>query len=300
MRDIDFIRQLNEQKQEAKDFDEAAINSKNFMNQDEQIAQQIEDLNELDADKDAEDEEMPSVDEEDSDAEEMRRLINYEESGENEMSDDDMDEDSEEGEQEVDEDGSSSDDSEKPKTKKRTLKERMKEEQAIRDKEKSLRSGDSDPKDIDDFERLLIANQDQSYLWIQYMAFMLDNVDINAARSVAQRAVKSVAISNEQDKLNIWTAYMNLESNFGTQESLEQCAKKALEVNERKKVYLNLIDIYKTSLKYQFIEPIYKQLCKKFSNNLDIWSAYIEFLIEMSAKQDEEFLAQEQSFSDPK
>jgi hypothetical protein len=29
------------------------------------------------------------------------------------------------------------------------------------------------------------------------MAFMLDNVDINAARSVAERAIKSVAISNE-------------------------------------------------------------------------------------------------------
>jgi rRNA biogenesis protein RRP5 len=75
---------------------------------------------------------------------------------------------------------------------------------------------------------------------------------------------------------------MNLESNFGTQESLEKCAKRALDFNDRKKVYLNLIDIYKTSKKYEFIEPIYKQLCKKFSNNLEIWSAYIEFLVEMS------------------
>ena len=113
---------------------------------------------------------------------------------------------------------------------------------------------------------------------------MLDNVDINAARSVAQRAVKSVAISNDQDKLNIWTAYMNLESNFGTQESLEQCTKKALEVNDRKKVYLNLIDIYKGSKKFQYVEPIYKQLTKKFSNSLDIWSAYLEFLIEVSTE----------------
>jgi hypothetical protein len=34
----------------------------------------------------------------------------------------------------------------------------MKEEQAIRDKEKSMRSGNENPKDIDDFERLLVAN----------------------------------------------------------------------------------------------------------------------------------------------
>jgi len=76
------------------------------------------------------------------------------------------------------------------------------------------------------------------------MAFMLDNVDASAARKVAERAVKSVAISNDQDKLNIWTAFMNLESNFGTQASLEACTKRALEVNDRKKVYLNLVDIY--------------------------------------------------------
>lgn len=130
------------------------------------------------------------------------------------------------------------------------------------------------------------------------MAFMLDNVDINAARSVAQRAVKSVSISNEQDKLNIWTAYMNLESNFGTQESLEQITKRALDVNDRKKVYLNLIDIYKASMKYQFIQPIYKQLAKKFSNNLEIWSAYLEFLIEVQQKKD--MITQEFEFEEPK
>lgn len=79
-----------------------------------------------------------------------------------------------------------------------------------------MRSSKDTPKDIDDFERLLVANKDQSYLWIQYMAFMLDNLGTEAARKVVERAVKSVTSSNEQDKLNIWTAFMNLESNFGT------------------------------------------------------------------------------------
>ena len=80
------------------------------------------------------------------------------------------------------------------------------------------------------------------------MAFMLDNVGIKAAREVVERAVKSVGIANDQDKLNIWTAFMNLESNFGTQETLESCTKRALEVNDRKKIYLTLIDIYKGNM----------------------------------------------------
>ena len=60
------------------------------------------------------------------------------------------------------------------------------------------------------------------------MAFMLDNVDAGAARKVAERAVKSVFMSNDQDKLNIWTAFMNLESNFGTQTTLEETTRSAV------------------------------------------------------------------------
>jgi rRNA biogenesis protein RRP5 len=58
----------------------------------------------------------------------------------------------------------------------------------------------------------LIADQDQSYLWIQYMAFMLDKLDVEAARKVAERAVKAIGMTAEADKLNLWIAYMNLES----------------------------------------------------------------------------------------
>jgi rRNA biogenesis protein RRP5 len=70
------------------------------------------------------------------------------------------------------------------------------------------------------------------------MAMILDKLDIDAARRIAQRAVKSVSMSNDADKLNIWIAYMNMESQFGTQESLEGVVKQALEVNDRQKVYL--------------------------------------------------------------
>lgn len=50
---------------------------------------------------------------------------------------------------------------------------------------------------------------------------MLDNLGVEAARRVAERAVKSVSISNEEDKLNLWVAYMNLENNFGDQNTLQ-------------------------------------------------------------------------------
>ena len=105
---------------------------------------------------------------------------------------------------------------------------------------------------------MMIANPDQSYLWIQYISYMLDNIDVDAARKVAERAVKGVSVSNDQDKLNIWTAYMNLENNFGNQQTLAKVTVRALEVNDKKTVYLNLINIYKTNENLEYVEPIYK------------------------------------------
>ena len=78
----------------------------------------------------------------------------------------------------------------------------------------------AEPKSVNDFERLLVSDQDQSYLWIKYMAFMLDKLDADATRRVAERAVKSVGITAESDKLNLWIAYMNLENQYGTQDTL--------------------------------------------------------------------------------
>lgn len=64
-----------------------------------------------------------------------------------------------------------------------------------------------------------------------------------------------------------------------------------------------MIDIYKSSMKFGFAEVIYKQLSKKFGNSLDIWTAYIEFLIEMKQKKEDEtqkFVVEDTDFSDPK
>jgi hypothetical protein len=99
------------------------------------------------------------------------------------------------------------------KSGKNALKAQIAQEKKIRNKEAELREEKGgEALDINDYERLLVADKDQSYLWIQYMAMILDKLDIDAARRIAQRAVKSVSMSNDADKLNIWIAYMNMES----------------------------------------------------------------------------------------
>lgn len=52
-------------------------------------------------------------------------------------------------------------------------------------------------------------------------------------------------------------------------------------MNDRKKIYLQLIQIYREAGdKQDLIEEIYKKLCKKYNESLDIWAAYIQFCFE--------------------
>lgn len=47
-------------------------------------------------------------------------------------------------------------------------------------------------------------------------------------------------------------------------------------------MYLQLINIYRASDKLEFVEDIFKKLCKKYHESLAIWSSYIEFLFDVS------------------
>jgi len=60
--------------------------------------------------------------------------------------------------------------------------------------------------------------------------------------------------------------------------------RRALDVNDRKKVYLQLINIYRATDKGELVEDIFKKLCKKYHESLEIWSGYIEFLFDMRGK----------------
>ncbi|CAG8827451.1 21054_t:CDS:1, partial [Dentiscutata erythropus] len=71
-----------------------------------------------------------------------------------------------------------------------------------------------------DFERLLLGSPNSSYLWINYMAHQLKLSEIDKAREIGERALKTINFREEQEKMNIWVALMNLENNFGTDESL--------------------------------------------------------------------------------
>ncbi len=103
-----------------------------------------------------------------------------------------------------------------------TLKEKIREEKRVRKIEKQNASQTAQtPQSIEDFEKQATAEPNSSLVWLQYVAFMLDHAGIDSARRVMERAIKTVDMTRMQEKLNLWIGYLNLESTYGSVETLQ-------------------------------------------------------------------------------
>ncbi|GJJ74975.1 rRNA biogenesis protein RRP5 [Entomortierella parvispora] len=133
------------------------------------------------------------------------------------------------------------------------------------------------PQISSDYERLLLGSPNSSYLWINYMAFQLQLSEIQKAREIGQRALKTISFREEQEKMNVWVALMNLENTFGSADTLEEVFKNAVQTCEPKKVYLQLVKIYERSNKIDRATELYNTMTKKFGQSSKVWTGFGHF-----------------------
>lgn len=100
------------------------------------------------------------------------------------------------------------------------------------------------PQTTSDYERLLLGQPDSSELWIAYMAFQMQVSELPKAREVAERAIKSINIREETEKLNVWVAYLNLEVAYGSKATVEDVFRRACQYNDEQEVHERLASIY--------------------------------------------------------
>ncbi|KAI0461667.1 hypothetical protein LJB42_004739 [Komagataella kurtzmanii] len=175
-----------------------------------------------------------------------------------------------------DEESSSSD--EEDFTKKKDKKNRKTKASIAEDKSATLNT--RTPQSVSDFERLLIGNPDSSILWMNYMSFQLQLSEIEKAREIAERALKIINYREEQEKMNIWIALLNLENTFGTDDTLEEVFKRACQYMDSYVMHQKLVGIFALSEKWEKCEEIYTVMTKKFGRNVTTWVSYGAFLLE--------------------
>eukprot|EP01052_Picozoa_sp_SAG31_P017910 SAG31_NODE_1247_length_9127_cov_2.629929_3_plen_1785_part_00 len=131
-----------------------------------------------------------------------------------------------------------------------------------------------------DYEREIITSPNSSVAWIKLMAFQLSIGQIAKARETVEKALTSISFREEDEKFNVWVAFLNLEKMYGTQETLQQAFERAIVYNDAKKVYSKMVEIHKTAKEYTIVEDLYKVMSKKFKTSLDIWCQYAQYMIQ--------------------
>ncbi|KIO08444.1 hypothetical protein M404DRAFT_938123 [Pisolithus tinctorius Marx 270] len=132
------------------------------------------------------------------------------------------------------------------------------------------------PESSADFERLLLGSPNSSYLWIQYMSFYLQMSEIDKARAIGRRAVQTINFREEQERLNVWIALLNIENTYGSDTTMEAVFKDAARHNDSKTVHLRLAVIFEDSQRYEKAEEQYKRTCKKFGQSSKVWTLFAE------------------------
>ncbi|OBA19753.1 hypothetical protein METBIDRAFT_32824 [Metschnikowia bicuspidata var. bicuspidata NRRL YB-4993] len=138
-------------------------------------------------------------------------------------------------------------------------------------KDRTLEMNSRAPESVGDFERLLVGNPDSSVLWMNYMSFQLQLSEIDKSREIAERALKTINYREEQEKMNIWIAILNLENTFGTDESLAEAFQRSVQYMDSLIMHQKLIGIYVLSEKFEKAEELFRVMCKKFSQNVAVW-----------------------------
>ncbi|CCW67194.1 unnamed protein product [Phytomonas sp. Hart1] len=141
------------------------------------------------------------------------------------------------------------------------------------------------PSSPEEFQRHLLANPNSSYLWTQYMAYYVGLQKYEEARQIAEKALSTIGVREQNERLNVWVAYLNLENLYGTAESLALIFKRALQRQMNPFVlHERLADIYAASNKPNQLLALCRNMTSKFRNERSAWERLGITLVDQSKR----------------
>jgi len=174
-------------------------------------------------------------------------------------------------------------------------KQRLEKQISLREQALADGTADLHPETISDLERLITSNPNLSQHYIKYMAYYLSCSDIDAARGIARRALNRIDFRKENEKLNIWTALLALESKYGTPVTFDDTLRQACERNNPKHVYLRVCEMLSRELQSQETPQeqqlekalkVYQKMIKKFRTKKSPWISYFQFLLSQNKHEE--------------
>lgn len=147
-------------------------------------------------------------------------------------------------------------------------------EEYLRKKENELMDANREPETRDDFERQVISKPNSSLIWIKYMTMYIEQKLYDKARQIGERALQTISVREEQEKQNIWIAMLNLEHQFGNEESFFIVYRRAQLQNDQLKLFKSLIKIYTSNEEFDKAEKSFTFHLKRLKQFKEFWLDY--------------------------
>lgn len=147
----------------------------------------------------------------------------------------------------------------------------------MREIEARRKAGIIAPSNAADFEQMVMSSPNSSYVWIQYMAFLITQGELDKARALAQRAINTITLQEDEERFNMWLAWLNAENIYGDEESTMEVFQKALQHNIQSKWYRATLEIFEQTDKIHLAEQSAKTLCKRYGDNPESWIRVLRF-----------------------
>jgi rRNA biogenesis protein RRP5 len=149
----------------------------------------------------------------------------------------------------------------------------LRREEEVLARERELADGTAQVLTETDHERAVTLEPSSARAWISFMSFHAANSGIEAARAVSARALKSIPMSKEAVRLDVWLALLALELNFGDAESLDEAFKRAARQNDAETVHVRMAALYERAERPADAVGVLQAASKKFANSLAVWEA---------------------------
>ena len=130
----------------------------------------------------------------------------------------------------------------------------------------------------EEYEKSLIAAPNSSILWIEYISVMLKFGDVSNARKIAERALQTISYRQEEERKNVWIAYLNLECFYGTSYAI--VFERAVAQNDPLEIHLAMATILSSDpAKRSEAKKFYQMMTKKFKESLKAWLAFASWIM---------------------
>ncbi|KAK3789019.1 hypothetical protein RRG08_008342 [Elysia crispata] len=177
------------------------------------------------------------------------------------------------------------DDDEAPVDAKTRKKRKRDEEKLIQEYERSQLDGTALPQSANDFEKLALQSPNSSVVWLRYMAFHIELGEVEKARAVAEKALETISFREEQEKKNVWLAYLSMETTHADASDVKKLLERAVTYNDPLDIYLKMCEIYVSANKMEDAEQLYIIMTRKFKREKPVWKAYGQFLFKTGRLQ---------------